>query len=182
MADFRKLNVHNPFRRHVINANARFRIGTTGFRIAQALQDGILRLQIILPTELRHVRLVQPYKRQLLRIRTPSEQRRGGKLLLVQPVRHTVDDLRVLVLRHRHFGAKIELVDIEVIAFRKSHIPSVRAHHRVAHLDLFALEHPFSQALTGVPHCVIYKPFRYLRMAENLLLVLALQPIPRTSI
>ena len=45
-------------------------------------------------------------------IRTPGKKRRRAELLFVQPVSDAGDDIRVLVLRYRHFGPEIEFMDV----------------------------------------------------------------------
>ena len=71
-------------------------------------------------------------------------------------------------------------MDIQIIVLSKRYIASVRRHHCVPYLDLFALEHPFAQTLAGLTHRIDDKPVCDLRTTEDLLCVLFLQTVPGT--
>ena len=128
----------NGFGSYVIDADGRFGIVATRLRITQRVRRRVLRIlvipEIVLPTEGRHFMFVEAHKSQLFGVRRPGKECRRAKFLFVQPIGDTIDDIRVAVFGHRHFGAEIEFMDIEVIVLGKGDIPPVRTHHRIPHL------------------------------------------------
>ena len=134
-----RLYSHNTLGSHIIDADRRVGILAPRFWVPQTLFTRILGVSIDIPRELRHLVFIQPHKRQLFGVRTPGKESGRPELLLIQPIGNTVDDIRVLVLGHRHFGTEIALMDIEVIIFGKGDIAAVRTHHGVPH---FTQVHP----------------------------------------
>ena len=169
------LHGDDAFGSNIIDADGRLCIRTAGFGVTQALLGRVLGITVDIPTETRNLVFIETDECQHFGIRTPGKQSCRAELLFVQPVSDAGDDIRVLVLRYRHFGTEIEFMDIEVVIFGERHVPSIRAHDRIAYL---VKAHARTEFLAGMTHGVHDVPLRQTRTAKNALFVLALQTVP----
>ena len=97
---------------------------------------GIFRRWVAIPLikgerELPHLLLIVTEIAEGGIVRSPHHRAICGKLLLISPVRDTVDDLVIrAILRDRHFRIVIYFLDIDVVIRYERHHPAIRREHR----------------------------------------------------